>query len=184
VHPTPPPSPLRVVIVTGARDCGKTTALVEAVEELKRLGHRVAGFVQPAERHDDEKNAYFVRDVATGEEAPLARKLALGRGLAGTRFEFDPAGFALARRALARVASGDVLVVDEMGPLELSGEGHMQPVRVALATPGLAGAVVCIRDHLLPPLRQVLGIEIAVVVDTRDHGRDASQAIVAALCGR
>jgi nucleoside-triphosphatase THEP1 len=180
-HDSPITVPVRVVVATGATGSGKTTAVEAVVEAIKRTREPVAGFLQPGTWKDGVKVGFRVRDVRSGEEAPLATEVGVGQGDAGTRFRFDDAGFALARRALQRVSPGDLLVIDELGPVELRGQGHMESVRRALSVEGLAGVVVSVRRNLVPPLLAALETEDAEVVDLAHHGPQAPQAVLRAL---
>jgi nucleoside-triphosphatase THEP1 len=87
------------------------------------------------------------------------------RGEHGTPFRFEPAGFAFARAALARATAGSVLILDELGPVELRGGGHMPAVRRALARPGLAAVVATVRPALIPSFLSQLAIPSAAIVD-------------------
>jgi nucleoside-triphosphatase THEP1 len=140
-----------------------------------------AGFLQPGIWEGDRKVGFTVRDVASGEECELARRVEAREGQHGTGYRFSDAGFGLARRALVRVASGALLVVDELGPVELRGRGHMTAVRRALAVPGLAAAVLVVRRQLVPSLLDALAAEDAVVIDVEEQGERSTAAIVDAI---
>ncbi len=155
----------RVVVATGPPHSGKTTAAQQVASRARAAGWRVTGFSQPASYRDGDKVGFSVRDLATGEEAPLARLVPRTEGEHGTRYRFEEAGFALARAAVRRVRSGDLLVVDELGPLELRGGGHMPAVRRALRGVPLVGALVVVRSQLVPALLASLEADEAVVVD-------------------
>jgi nucleoside-triphosphatase THEP1 len=170
--------PAPIVVVTGPTGSGKTTTVEAAVAELTAAGTQVAGFVQPGLWEEKDKVGFLIRDVATGEQMPLARRVDHDSGDHGTGFRFDEAGLALARQALRRACSGAVLVVDELGPMELRGHGHMRAVRKALSVNGLAGVVVVVRRHLVPALLAALDAENAVIVDVQSEGEAASQAIL------
>lgn len=171
----------RVVVVTGPSSGGKTETIVAVTERLRSSGVPIAGFLQPGEFADGRKVGFRVRDVATGEEAVLAT-LGEGReGDFGTRFRFAEEGFRLGREALSRACSGSVVLVDELGPIELRERGHMPAVRSALAIPGLIGAIVVVRRHLVPTLLAEVGASDAVVVDVEAEGDNAVQAILDAL---
>ena len=174
-------APVATVVVTGAPGCGKTTALVALVEARKAAGAAVAGFLQPGIFDKGGKSGFLIRDVATGEEVTLARRVGVGEGDAGTRFRFDAAGLRLARRALARASAGDLLVIDELGPLELRGGGHMSAARQALAVEGLSGAVIVVRRSLVPQLLAALRVEDAIVVDVGTCAEAPAVAIDGAL---
>jgi nucleoside-triphosphatase THEP1 len=158
-----------VVVAAGVRNSGKTAAVSALVERLQRRGVRVTGFVQPGIFEDGLKVGFAVRDLATGEEAVLARVAPERQGDHGTSYLFDDAGFTLARRALGRASPGDLVVVDELGPVELRGQGHMPAVQRALGVPGLAGLVVVVRSQLVPALLAALPVGDASVVEVTDQ---------------
>jgi nucleoside-triphosphatase THEP1 len=172
---------VRVVVVTGPGDGGKTGAVVAAVDRLARDGVQMAGFVQPGEYEGDQKIGFRIRDVASGDDAPLATLGDRSRGDFGTRFRFSEQGFRLGREALQRAAPGRVVIVDELGPVELRGRGHMPAVHRALATPELLGAIVVVRRTLVPSLLAELDACDAVVIDVEEHGKGPAEAIIAAL---
>ena len=164
----------RVVVVTGAPGSGKTTAVLDAAEAVRGAGCRVVGFAQPGFFRDGEKVGFLLRDVATGEEGELARRVDRSVGEHGTAFRFSPAGLELARRALKSAGTGDLLVLDELGPLELRGRGHMPAVRQALRAARPKAVVVVVRRHLVPSLLAALQVDDAVIVDvTAADGRKA-----------
>jgi nucleoside-triphosphatase THEP1 len=171
----------RVVVATGAPGAGKTTAVAEAVERLQESGLRVSGFLQPGRFRDGDKIGFGVRDLASGEEAELARLVTRDEGDLGTKYRFENEGFELARAALGRVRAGDLVVIDELGPLELQGKGHMPAVRRILRGSAPACLLVVVRRHLVPALLTTLGMDDVEVVDvTVENG---TAALIAALPG-
>jgi nucleoside-triphosphatase len=174
-------SPVRTVVLTGPSDGGKTASALRLMELCSDRDIPVAGFVQLGEIEEGGKVGFRVRDVVSGEEAPLARRAAGGDGDFNTRFRFFDEGFALGRTALERAISGGIVVVDELGPVELRGEGHMPAVVRAMQVPGLAAAVVVVRRSLVPSLLATLEATDAVVVDVGDYGETASDEILEAL---
>jgi nucleoside-triphosphatase THEP1/energy-coupling factor transporter transmembrane protein EcfT len=169
-----------LVVVTGKPAAGKTPAVRAAAEELAGRGVDVAGFVQIPVFEDGGKGGYRVRDVATGEERTLAVKVGERRGQSGTPFRFEANGFAFARRALARVRAGCVVVLDELGPVELRGGGHMPAVRRALARPGIAAVLVTVRPALIPSFLALLTAPSATIVNVETE-IDPHTALLAAL---
>jgi nucleoside-triphosphatase THEP1 len=172
--------PVRTVVVTGSPDCGKTAAVVRLAEMLQS-SVPIAGFVQTAEIEDGRKVGFRVRDLASGDETRLARLAGRRGGEFGTRFAFSAEGFALGRAALGRAEPGGVVIVDELGPVELRGEGHMPAVVKAMTVPGLAAAVIVVRRSLVPSLLATLEATDAVVLDMEDFGDSAPDAILDAL---
>jgi nucleoside-triphosphatase THEP1 len=174
-------SAIRVVVVTGPSSGGKTETVRAVAERLGSTGVPIAGFVQPGEFAEGRKVGFRLCDVATGEEAALATLGERREGDLGTRFQFADEGFRLGREALSRASSGAVVIIDELGPVELRGQGHMPAVRDALAVAGLRGAIVVVRRALVPTLLAELEASDAIVVDVEAEGDRAVQAIVGAL---
>jgi nucleoside-triphosphatase THEP1 len=168
-------------VVTGPSSGGKTETVRAVAERLGSTGVPIAGFVQPGEFAEGRKVGFRLCDVATGEEAALATLGERREGDFGTRFQFADEGFRLGREALSRASSGAVVIIDELGPVELRGQGHMPAVRDALAVAGLRGAIVVVRRALVPTLLAELEASDAIVVDVEAEGDRAVQAIVGAL---
>jgi len=98
----------------------------DAVERLRARGVRVAGILAPGLVEDGRRTGFDIVNLATGESTALAREQAgdAGPHARWSRFAFRPDGLDLGARALGSAAhSADVLVVDEVGPFELSGGG-------------------------------------------------------------
>ena len=174
-------SPVRTVVVTGAPSCGKTAAVVRLAEILGDRGVPIAGFVQIGVIEEESKVGFNVLDLLSHDEAGLARLAGRKGGEFGTRFVFSAEGFALGRAALGRAERGGVVIVDELGPVELRGEGHMPAVVKAMTVPGLAAAVIVVRRSLVPSLLATLDATDAIVIDIDDLGDSAPQAILEAL---
>jgi nucleoside-triphosphatase THEP1 len=180
-----PPAPLttaaRTVIVTGPTSSGKSPLMASVADELMGRGIEVAGFVQPAVVEAGRKIGFGIRDLATGDSVELARRVATGAGDFGTSFSFSDSGFELGERALRRATSGSILMIDELGPLELRGGGHWPAAARAVAIPGIAGLVVVVRRSLVPALVEALDAGDVVVVDLEAHDGDPVAAVVSAL---
>jgi nucleoside-triphosphatase THEP1 len=156
-----------VVIVTGATGSGKTTLTRAVVERLKARGVRVAGILAPGFVADGRRTGFDIVNLATGEREPLAREggRVAGRHPRWSRFAFSPAGLALGRKALAEDARGaDVVVVDEVGPFELSGGGWADALDALAATsPGVMLLVV--REAIVDAVKARWGSAESVVYD-------------------
>ena len=165
-----PPLPLAIptVVLTGPSGGGKTEAVLELVGRLGARGVPVRGFVQVAIREEGRKVGFRIRDLVSGEETELATWVGRERGQFGTGFLFHEDGFSLGRRALERTVPGSVVIIDEIGPVELRGAGHMPAVRRALARPGLIGAVLVVRRALVPSLLAAIDASDAKVFDLEE----------------
>jgi nucleoside-triphosphatase THEP1 len=145
---------------------------------LKAGGLPVAGLIQPGDFDDGVKVGFSIRDLQSGEEAPLARRTTREAGQYGTGFLFDAEGMELARKALASVPENAILVVDELGPVELRGRGHMPALRQALAARPPRILILVVRRHLVPALLTALSVTDAHVVDVENEGPDSVARVI------
>ena len=174
----------RTVVITGPTGSGKTPLVASVVDELGRRGIPVAGFLQPAIVEHGKKLGFRVLNAATGEVLDFARRVQRGDGAFGTSFEFLDEGFDLGRRALEGISSGSVLVLDELGPVELRGGGHWPAVERALKSIDLKGLVVVVRRTLVPALVEALDAGDVLVVDLEEVDGEPIAAVMGALEGR
>jgi len=178
LRPAAAPAGAGMVVVTGPPGSGKTAAIAGALAALQSTNLALAGFVQEATWEEGRKTGFILRDLRSGVTAPLADRADGDRGEHGTRFRFHPEGFALARRALTGVRHAEILVADELGPVELRGGGHMPALRRALRRAPGAVLLCTVRRHLLPSLLAELHAGDVVIVDMGEHNNPA--AVVAA----
>lgn len=143
-------------LITGPIHSGKTTRL--AAWCAAQPAGTVGGVLQPARA----TGRHFV-DVATNRDFPLDAPPDAPEALVQRvgRYCFAAAAFAWAAERLAQAAADPavrVLVVDEIGPLELRGEGLDPVVRTVLAS-GRAGlrVVLVVRDGLAAAVRERYG---------------------------
>jgi nucleoside-triphosphatase THEP1 len=105
---------------------GKTTALMQWIDSMPRGS--VAGVIAP-----DDKETRWIQDISTGERHMLTAdfKTPANRVIEIGRYKFDQASFRWAHRVL-RAGFESVpkwLVFDEIGYLELQGQGLEPAVR-------------------------------------------------------
>lgn len=112
-------------LLTGGHRQGKTTTCRRLIERVRDAGFTVGGIVQPAVCEGGLCVAYDVVDVASGRSVRLAEVGCKEAGVLVGRFCFAAEGLAFGRAALAEAVrlAPELLVVDEVGPLELSGGG-------------------------------------------------------------
>lgn len=111
-------------LVVGPSGAGKTAFLAALADAARARGLSVAGVLSPGAHEGGVRTSFDVVDLSTGRRLPLSRRdgPAPWPRLAGP-FHFSPEGVALGRDALAAAGAADLVIVDEVGPLELSGGG-------------------------------------------------------------
>jgi len=112
----------RALIITGPIGSGKTRTIARLAAHLHSSGGKVGGVISPRVLERGATVGYLVRDVCTGKEHILCSNSPPGIKFRG--YHFSPEGIAFANRALTRAASeAQIVVIDEVGPFELSGGG-------------------------------------------------------------
>jgi nucleoside-triphosphatase THEP1 len=108
-----------LLVVTGWRGVGKTTFCQQAVDEYRKAGLKVSGLLSPARFDQKQKTGFFAHDLDS-DEIRLAASVVPGEidGLRLGSWTFDPEIFAWGNRCLKQAVGLDVLVIDELGPLE------------------------------------------------------------------
>lgn len=152
-----------ILLISGQREVGKTTLCRRVVARAKAAGYTCGGLLTIA---SDESEERHVIDVRSGE----ARSLTVASGgVRQGRFRFDPTVIAWGTQLLAQAVPCHLLVVDEIGPLEIErGEGWANAVDVLRGGQfNLALAVV--RPELVERVQQILSDPAAVVTVTPEN---------------
>jgi nucleoside-triphosphatase len=146
-----------LVVVSGWRGCGKTTFCEKCAGIAQAAGWRVAGLLSPAVFHDGNKTGIDVIDLGSGERRRLARLPGNEDGNAPFRttgWVFDPDQMRWGNEILAGIEGCDLLVVDELGPLELLNDQGWTAGLAALDGGHYRAALAVVRPELLDTARR------------------------------
>jgi nucleoside-triphosphatase len=133
----------RILLLTGSPGVGKTSVLVRIVESLKAKGYSVGGMVSREVRVGSGRVGFEILDLNTGRKGWLAH-VAQKQGPQVGRYRVnigDLEGIGVGAITNA-VASSDVVVMDEIGPMELYSQKFKEAVRKAAQSPKLLVGVV------------------------------------------
>lgn len=113
-----------MIIITGDPQSGKSTLLEKLVPVLKRQHIRPAGILAKGLWENAIRSGFDLIDLKSNESVPLARRLKECEA-SSVPFEFFPSGIQAGCRALSKAscAGADVVIVDEVGHLEMAGKG-------------------------------------------------------------
>ncbi|MCX6558999.1 MAG: hypothetical protein NTZ26_00665 [Candidatus Aminicenantes bacterium] len=145
-----------ILILTGPVGSGKTSFLRRLLTYLGSEGVAVAGFFGQRIFLDDELVGYDLINAANLHRHPFLRKgeASDGEDAIGP-FRVDPAGQAAALDILSASAPEALLIVDELGPLELEGKGHWPALAPLLDGKGRHFLFI-IRDACLEEFGRIL----------------------------
>ncbi|MCL6642050.1 MAG: NTPase [Candidatus Bipolaricaulota bacterium] len=120
--------------ITGAPGSGKTTLCRRLIEALPAL--RIGGILTQDIRKDQERIGFEIVDIATGQKGLLAhRSITEGPRVGRYRVnvtDVERIAVPALRRALAEA---QLIVVDEIAPMELHSALFVQAVEAVLASP-------------------------------------------------
>ncbi len=145
----------QIIVVTGLRGGGKTSWCSRLADLAQGQGLHVQGILSPGSYQGGRKIGIEVLDLESGERRELA-KLHEGehRQLATPRWRFNPETVIWANQVLRQSAEGDLLIIDELGPLEfLRGEGLTTGLE-RIDSGRYKVACVVVRSSLLPKVLQ------------------------------
>jgi len=141
----------RLVLLSGAHDAGKSVTCHHLMEQARQAGRQTAGILSPGAYAQGRKIGIVAMDGRTQEYRILAslRNEDDPDGIQTIHWTFDKSAIAWGNSVLADACPCDILIVDELGPLELTrGEGW-QAGLAALDSRTYRAAVAVIRPELL-----------------------------------
>ena len=111
-----------IIFLTGDRQSGKTSLILEIAEQARRHGRQVAGIACPGLWKNQMRSGFELLELDSGQRHLLSKRVP---GLQPIPFMFDALGLEKGKNALSvrRCGGADLIIVDEVGPLELQGEG-------------------------------------------------------------
>lgn len=146
--------PPELVILYAPPQSGKTQLLLTAVERWKALGYRVSGILSPAVFEGEVKTGIRVLDICSGEERPLAQRRKVDDIRDATPgYEFHQDNMAWANDRLLEAVPTEILVIDELGPLELIHHQGWQNGIAVILSGSYKLAVVVVRPSLHDTIR-------------------------------
>jgi len=156
----------RIFLLTGNPGVGKTSVVVRIVECLKDNGYNVGGMVSREVRAGCDRVGFEILNVKTGQKGWLAH-VAQKEGPHVGRYRVnlgDLEGIG-AEAIMSAINGSDVIVIDEIGPMELHSEKFREAVLKAAESLKLLVGVVHWKatDHLVNNIKDRDDAEVRVV---------------------
>ncbi|OGD16143.1 MAG: hypothetical protein A2V76_03120 [Candidatus Aminicenantes bacterium RBG_16_63_14] len=156
-----------VLVLSGPVHGGKTTFLERSLPRWTARGVSCAGFLSPAVTAADGEKGYDLLELKEGRRRPYLRRQGEPGAERTGPFVFVPAALDLARSIIREADARELLVVDEVGPLELQGGGLWPALRETVGRPERRILLVA-REEILEDLAAVLAPVVPLVFDIRD----------------
>ena len=175
-----------IFIVTGPPGVGKSSVVSRAVLRLKSAGLIVGGCTTQERRSKGARTGFAITDLTDGRTGQLADLSSrIGPKVGRYRVSLsDLAGVGAAGIAKAAEKS-EVIVIDEVGPMELVSPEFRRAVRSAMESGKPLVAVVHERldDDLLNGLRREASETFTVTLENRDEISDVLAQVVLRAVG-
>ena len=108
------------LLLTGRPGVGKTSVLLRAMDILKAEGYEIGGMVSREVRERGTRVGFEIVDLGTGRKGWLAHvKQPTGPQVGKYRVNLDDLNTVGASSILKAVKNADIIIVDEIGPMEL-----------------------------------------------------------------
>ena len=144
------PKESKIWIITGPCQVGKTRFCSHLIQQAQTQELRLAGLICPPCYDAQQKTAITIENLMTQEHRKLAiLRTSETQGLLTERWAFDEEALAWGNQVLAKTGGCDLLLVDELGPLEFNRGQGWQNGLLAIDYGEYKIAVVVIRPVLV-----------------------------------
>lgn len=157
--------------MTGPPRTGKTTVLLKVAEKLHTQGYKVGGVISQELREADSRVGFEIIDLASARKGWLAHiRQAVGPRIGKYRVNIEDLNSIGTTAILGALDDADVVLIDEIGPMELCSESFIEAVKKAAESTKPTVATIHYRaGHQL--LRQIKSREDTEVFETTFENR-------------
>lgn len=119
-----------VFVISGEIGGGKSTYAKKVVELLKEKGINISGFLSPGVQVEGKRIGFDICDVKSGNGLALCRNTGNESWLRIGNYFFTPNGLDFGNELLKKenVSDSQIIIVDELGILEVNNSGWAKPV--------------------------------------------------------
>jgi len=161
------------VFLTGIPSVGKSTAARKVAERIQQEGVRVGGMTSGDLRLGSARVGFEIRNLMTGETGVLAHvDQPVGPRIGKYRVKTEDLDRVGAEAIFSAVSDADLIVIDEVGPMELTSRRFKDAVQAALACgkPLLGTVHRNAQDPLVRTIKSSPGIQ---VIEVTHENRDS-----------
>jgi nucleoside-triphosphatase len=156
----------RILLLTGSPGVGKTSVLLRIVESLRAKGYSVGGMLSREVRVGEVRVGFEILDLRTGRKGWLAHVTQKqGPQVGRYRVNLGDLEDIGVEAIMNASASSDVIVIDEVGPMELYSHKFREATVRAAEGSKLVMGVVHYRaaDSLITEIRRRDDVEVHLV---------------------
>ena len=176
-----------VWLITGSPGVGKSTVVSKVVMKLKSAGVIVGGCTTSEKRAGGVRTEFEIRDLSSGSTGELASAAAkVGPRVGRYRVNLEDLAEIGGKGLRAASSSSELVVVDEVGPMELVSPEFRRGIRMCIDSgkPMLAVVHERLEDDLLKELREKAETVLTLTVENREGAADElAEALLKAVGG-
>ena len=164
----------KIFIISGEIRSGKTTFLKKVIQDLQQNhpNKKIGGIIAHGIDKNNERFGFNIENIANQETAFLCSQTPDKDAQKLGRFYFSPQGIAFGQKALTKnIKELNLLVIDEIGFLELKGKGWFDAIELAMQQPHL-NMIWVVRKSILENVLQVWQHNQTMVIDINDDKTD------------
>jgi len=157
----------KIFIISGPTRSGKTTFLNDVIADLRQTHPelKIGGILAHGMDVNGSRFGFQIEDIATGNKHFLSSIQPQKNHIQIGRFYFDEEGLRFGHQALTQnLDKNDVLIIDEVGYLELQGKGWFEAIEKAMNQDNL-NIIMVVRKRLLENILQLWRDKHFVVID-------------------
>lgn len=175
------------MFLTGSPGVGKTTVLLRVVEGLRANGYRVGGMISREVRGCGGRVGFEILDLGSGKRGWLAHvNQRFGPRIGKYRVNLGDLEDVGVSAILDGILNCDLIVVDEIGPMELFSARFKEAVRKAVESGKLVIGVAHwrARDGLIDEVKARTDAEVMTVTfENRDKSHETLIAMAVEFLG-
>lgn len=159
----------KIYIVAGAVQQGKTTFIQNVVAGLRANYIGVAGFLSLGEFTNGMRSGFKLMQISSGKQIKFCKDVPVDGWLKFRKFYFNPDGFCAGHSWIKEGIESEtsVLVIDELGPMELDGNGWFSTVSLLHSYAGVS--VFVVRRVLVDALLELFQWKNVKIVDVEQY---------------
>ncbi|MBN2664862.1 MAG: hypothetical protein JXR67_00010 [Bacteroidales bacterium] len=167
----------KIFIVTGLLGSGKSTFMKQLAEALRKNGHQPGGIISERKSDDSGTAGYDLVSIESGERVEFLRKSEEKVPERIGRFIIVPGSI---EKGAAILDSSDkgIILIDEVGALEINGRGWASCIDALLSRP-VSHLILSVRETQLEGIKSLWNLEGAITIEIRKTwNEDAMKTIL------
>jgi nucleoside-triphosphatase THEP1 len=166
-------------LLTGKIGVGKTVVCEKIVEKAQKMRVNCCGIVTQKVEEKGKNIALLVKDLSTGESRIMAYGKSMDRqeipdGIHFCNWVFDENTIEFAEKAIRK--KGDLLIIDEIGYLEVEGKGINNAIS-AFKSPKNKNAILVVRNELEDYFSNLIDCDFKLIEVNKKNRRKLPQII-------